>query len=389
MPQSKEAYIQQCLTKYKNPVTTKGDVMNALRHYRGLQGKLDNFVFNDGTHQELLCLHGTIPVQYKGSTYNIPVCVWLMQQHPIVAPLCFVKPTQDMQIRVSQHVDYNGKVFLPYLSDWSQSSSDLLGLIQVLVIIFSEKPPVFAKPRNAHPHAAYSGQSGYQGSESPAYPYPTQPAMPYPVQPPARPAYPMPGGYPPYPGAANTPYPPYPTPAQPMFDGGATIGEEHIRASLLSAVQDKVRRRVRELASQAQAELEVLSGTERDLQQGKTKLEGVLRQLDQEQTVLDERLGILREKNAEMDAALARMEGEDQMDIDEAVITTAPLYKQLLQTFAEENATQDAIYHLGESLGHGVIELDVFLKQVRMLSRRQFMLRATMQKCRQRAGLAG
>ena len=62
---------------------------------------------------------------------------------------------------------------------------------------------------------------------------------------------------------------------------------------------------------------------------------------------------------------------------------------RLLQTFAEENATQDAIYHLGESLGHGVIELDVFLKQVRTLSRRQFMLRATMQKCRQRAGLAG
>ncbi|KAF0303824.1 Tsg101 [Amphibalanus amphitrite] len=388
MPQPRESQIKQYLTKYKNPVTTNGDVMNALRHYRGLQAKLSPFVFDDGTRQELCCLEGTIPVQYKGSTYNIPLCIWLMQQHPLVAPLVFVKPTADMQIKVSKHVDYNGKVYLPYLSDWSQASSDLLGLIQVLVIIFSEAPPVFARPRNARPYPAYTGQQGYPGSE-PSYPYPTQPTMPYPVQPPAQPAYPTP--YPPYPGAANTPYPAYPSPSQPQpsADGSATIGEEHIRASLLSAVQDKVRRRVRELSSQVQAELDVLSGTERDLQQGKTKLDETVQKLEQEQTALDERLGLLREKNAEMDAAIARMEGEEQMDIDEAVITTAPLYKQLLQTFAEENATQDAIYHLGESLGQHGIDLDVFLKQVRTLSRRQFMLRATMQKCRQRAGLSG
>jgi len=312
-----------------------------------------------------------------------------MQQHPVVAPLSFVKPTQEMQIKMSKHVDHSGKVYLPYLSDWSQSSSDLLGLIQVLVIIFSESPPVFARPKNARPYPAYGTQSGYQGAANPT-PYPgyppAQPTMPYPVHPPARPAYP----YPAYPGAANTPYPPYPTtPQQPGPDNAATIGEEHIRASLLSAVQDKVRRRVRELGQQAQAELDVLSNTERDLNQGKAKVEGIVRRLESEQTTLEERLTMLREKNAEMDAAIARMEGEDQMEIDEAVITTAPLYKQLLQTFAEENATQDAIYHLGESLGHGVIDLEVFLKQVRMLSRRQFMLRATMQKCRQRAGLSG
>lgn len=62
---------------------------------------------------------------------------------------------------------------------------------------------------------------------------------------------------------------------------------------------------------------------------------------------------------------------------------------RLLNAYAEEAATEDAIYYMGEALRNGVIDLDIFLKQVRQLSRKQFMLRALMQKCRQKAGLAG
>lgn len=63
-------------------------------------------------------------------------------------------------------------------------------------------------------------------------------------------------------------------------------------------------------------------------------------------------------------------------------------YYRLLNAYAEEAATEDAIYYLGEGLRRGVIELDVFLKHVRSLSRKQFMLRALMERCRQQAGLA-
>lgn len=61
---------------------------------------------------------------------------------------------------------------------------------------------------------------------------------------------------------------------------------------------------------------------------------------------------------------------------------------RLLNAFAEEAALEDAIYYMGDALRRGVIDLDVFLRQVRTLSRKQFMLRAIMQKCRQKAGLA-
>lgn len=62
---------------------------------------------------------------------------------------------------------------------------------------------------------------------------------------------------------------------------------------------------------------------------------------------------------------------------------------RLINAYAEEAAIEDAIYYMGEALRSGVIDLDTFLKQVRNLARKQFMLRALMQKCRQKAGLAG
>ena len=54
-----------------------------------------------------------------GVTYNIPVCVWLQENHPYVPPLVFVKPTSSMAIKPSHHVDTNGKVYLPFLNEWS------------------------------------------------------------------------------------------------------------------------------------------------------------------------------------------------------------------------------------------------------------------------------
>lgn len=105
-------------------------------------------VFNDGTKKDLFCLDGTIPVTYKGSVYNIPVCICLMDTHPKNAPICYVRPTADMLIKVSQYVDHNGKVYLPYLHDWSPSDSDLLVLTQVMISTFGDFMPVYAKRKS-------------------------------------------------------------------------------------------------------------------------------------------------------------------------------------------------------------------------------------------------
>ena len=137
--------------------------------------------------------------------YNIPVALWILDTHPIHAPLCYVRPTPTMQIKVSQHVDGNGKIYLPYLHEWDAANSDILGLVQMLIITFGEQPPVFARPQNQGP------------PQPPAHP-PSQP--PYPAHP-AHPPYPPQsspyGGYQPYPppGMGTGFQPPPPRPVQP------------------------------------------------------------------------------------------------------------------------------------------------------------------------------
>ena len=47
---------------------------------------------------EYLDHQGTMPVPYRGQNYNIPVSLYLLDTHPYHAPLCYVKPTPDMQV---------------------------------------------------------------------------------------------------------------------------------------------------------------------------------------------------------------------------------------------------------------------------------------------------
>ncbi|XP_065360970.1 tumor susceptibility gene 101 protein [Calliphora vicina] len=414
IPAAEEAQITKLLSKYKHISSTKKEVVDVITNYRSLSYNLQKFVFNDGNTRDLFNLQGTIPVVFKNNTYYIPICIWLMDTHPINAPMCFVKPTPTMQIKVSMYVDHNGRIYLPYLHDWQPNSSDLLSLIQVMMVTFGEHPPVYSVRKDQtsatpYPTGSFMPQPGGTSNQNTAaasggsyFPYPTE-----------FPRYPTSnnfGGYPPYPsssgnampattsgGGGGCPqflkFPPIPgynsgyNPTNPSSTG--TITEEHIKASLISAVEDKLRRRLQEKVNQYQAEIDTLNRTKQELVEGSTKIDSIIARLRREEVDLQKNIHILRDKEQELEKSLESLDDSEGIDPDEAVTTTAPLYRQLLNAYAEEAATEDAIYYLGEALRNGVIDLETFLKHVRQLSRKQFMLRAIMQKCRQKAGLAG
>ena len=72
---------------------------------------------------------------------------------------------------------------------------------------------------------------------------------------------------------------------------------------------------------------------------------------------------MLKRKDEELSDALEKMENQSENnDIDDVIVPTAPLYKQILNLYAEENAIEDTIFYLGEALRRGVIDLEVFLK---------------------------
>lgn len=458
-----EQQLKTFLSKYKHPSETKDQIINTCKQYRDLKPTSEPFVFNDGTQRDMVHLEGTIPINYRGNVYNIPVSIHILDTHPYNPPLVYVKPTATMQIKPGRYVDPNGKVDMPVIKDWRHPSSDLLSLVQILTFTFGEECPVFS--RAAGQRAAAMGQQPYPGHTGHT-PYPTNPGgmpmpgmPPYPAQqaapggpayPPSYPQYPQASGYPgatnpPYPSAyppatQGNSYPPYPPASQgnsyppyppasgnPPYPGaggglgypatpypsqpptfstasnvgssngpipgvigvtpGGTVTEADIRASLLSAVEDKMKRRLRETFAQAQAEMDVLSKTQKDLTDGKQKLDKIVTDLEKEKGDIDRNISLLRQKDGEVKDAIQKMEGNTEVDIDEAVVTTAPLFRQLVDAFAEEQAIEDAIYFLGEGLRKNVIELEAFLKRVRELSHKQFMLRATIMKCREKAGL--
>ncbi len=67
----------------------------------------------------LLCLHGTIPIQYRSAHYHIPIAFWLPLNYPESSPMVFVTPTSDMLIQPGKYVDPGGKIHHPQLSYWN------------------------------------------------------------------------------------------------------------------------------------------------------------------------------------------------------------------------------------------------------------------------------
>jgi ESCRT-I complex subunit TSG101 len=362
--------------KYKHPDHTKQDILNTIKYIKTLTPRAEKYTFPTGLSKELVCLDGTIPVTFRDATYNIPVGIFISDNHPFDAPLCYVRPTRDMTIKTSRHVDGSGRVYLPYLSEWNQNTSDILSTIQVMQIVFGQMCPVYQKakgyettPSNvamppALPNSYYPNSTPAGGSSTNSGPsaMPTQPVYPFSSQ--------------------QEPY----SPTSQSTTG--TITEEHIRASLLSALEDRLKYRMKEKMSQIQDEIEVLKKTSNDLNRGKIQLDDMKSRMAQEIVSLTDAKDKLSELDNQLQEFIVKYDKEgEEIDPDEVYGPTQPLFKQLLDAFAEENAVVDAIYYTGEGLRKGRITLEVFLKSVRDLSRRQFMLRALMRACRAKASL--
>ncbi|XP_004999507.1 ubiquitin-conjugating enzyme E2 variant 3 isoform X2 [Cavia porcellus] len=83
---------------------------------------------------------------YHGNTYNIPVRFWILDSHPFAPPICFLKPTANMGITVGKHVDAQGRIYLPYLQNWSHPKSVIVGLIKEMIAKFQEELPLYSFP---------------------------------------------------------------------------------------------------------------------------------------------------------------------------------------------------------------------------------------------------
>lgn len=77
--------------------------------------------YENGFSALLLQLTGTLPVTFRGTVYKFPITLWIPNTYPREPPLVYVTPTQDMAVRVGQHVTLEGRVYHHYLAHWAEA----------------------------------------------------------------------------------------------------------------------------------------------------------------------------------------------------------------------------------------------------------------------------
>nr|VDD46662.1 unnamed protein product [Brassica oleracea] len=124
-------------------------LLDLISCYPSLNPKTATFIHNDGCPSiNLLQADGTIPMDYHGVTYNIPVIIWLLDSYPFHPPCVYLNPTPGMIIkRPHAHVTPSGLVSFPYLHNWAYPSSNLVDLVSELTASFARDPPLYSRRR--------------------------------------------------------------------------------------------------------------------------------------------------------------------------------------------------------------------------------------------------
>ncbi|KAJ2783715.1 suppressor protein stp22 of temperature-sensitive alpha-factor receptor and arginine permease [Coemansia javaensis] len=188
LPNATRSWLATNTGVFANPGWAYEVLESGLAQFPTLAARLNRQEADDGHRQMPMSLQGTLPVVFGGSTFNIPVEFWLPRMFPEHSPVAYVRPTSTMVVTIGKHVDGSGRVYHPYLANWSQSST-LGGLFQSLIAVFSVEPPVYSRP------PGYTGVAiRPPGAMSPRMPtgVPSVPATAYPSARPTSSMQPLP-----------------------------------------------------------------------------------------------------------------------------------------------------------------------------------------------------
>jgi hypothetical protein len=257
-------------------------------------------------------------------SYNtVPIQLYLNDSYPLQVPIVYVRPRPETRLKTSYIVNSNGQINLSSLIEWEATMYDLYILVNLLTFKFNDDNPLLEPDLIA----AYSDSS---------------------------------------------------------------LPSELMQQSLMTAVQEKLKHRFFDLFEQELSKAECLKKIESDLKANQTL---IVNSLNRHEAIIDELDGINRELKAasqRLDSRLKRLVSSTAnmtMGMEDVIIPTCFLHRQILELHAQELAIQDFIFYLNQGLYSGTLSLDIYLKQVRASSRKLFFVRATILKAREQANL--
>ncbi|KAG8628085.1 hypothetical protein KVT40_003958 [Elsinoe batatas] len=162
VPNSTLVWLWDQLQQYAQARVAYNDIATTLANHPSFQPRTDTYHFESGRPALLVCLSGTIPVDFRGRQYRYPVELWIPQEYgqPGVGIISYVRPSAGkesapgMMVRPGQHIAVDGRIYHPYLRDWGlRSRSSIVEFLQILQGIFAKEPPIVAvaQPRQGQP----------------------------------------------------------------------------------------------------------------------------------------------------------------------------------------------------------------------------------------------
>lgn len=172
-----------------------------------------------------------------------------------------------------------------------------------------------------------------------------------------------------------------------MGSGSSDDPSEVYKRNAINKLVENVHNDVGQLRKMREAEMEGMFNAQAVLRQREEELSKGLRSMQEEKEGLEQQLqmilmntdvleGWVRENEAKLGGDLSNVNADD------AILPSDSLSKQMLECTASDLAIEDVVYALDKAVQEGSITFDLYMRNVRLLSREQFFHRATSGKVR-------
>jgi ESCRT-I complex subunit TSG101 len=343
---------------YSNPARVLKDSSSLTSVYRTLQASKELYFSPQGQPMDLVTFKGTVAMFYKGAQYNIPVDMYLPYDYPNRPPMIYVRPTQGMQLKSGhKHVDREGLVYLPYLSDW-RGSCNLVTCCQHCSNVFGVEPPVYAK-----------GQGQAQTQAQPQ-PQPQPPSYDRVSRGEAQAQARPPPSYNSVSAATTT--------ASMGSGGGGGDGG----GKTIDTLTRKIQAHLSSFYNDSRTTISASLKQQQKLNKGGeqlTQLHTQLRRLKDDLTLANSDLD---KRTEALEAALKEREArrDDKVDPDLMVVGFDDNSAKMLGLVAQVASAEDCIYWIDRAVNNGTVGCEDSLKEIRKIARRQFLAKAHIKK---------
>lgn len=328
---------------YSDLTRAYSDITSCLETFPSLRPKTDVYTSEAGHSDLLIVLYGPLAATINNVVYGIPIEIWVLKQYPQVAPILYVRPTENMRINPGHHVDMNGRGYF----EWNPQMS-LSDMCFLFSDIFSRECPVYSVP---------AGSAQRVDRQQPPVP-PRE-------------------GYEQHPQVTN------------IMDSDLSQDLPEIplnsrKHEALEALTDNLNRTVEKLvSSEIEVDMAALKSTrqvldwfEKALSEEEAALQNIESSADNYLRILEERTTAARKVIASAHTKIEVLSSPDDL-----AVVDSPTAAQLMEAITRDGAASDTIAALGDMLAHDKINLDAFLKSTRSLARSQFMDRYLATKC--------